>query len=55
MKTKIKHNLAYFLPRNAPIFIINCPDFAPISSTLLMPRFSFELTKDSDLLVISSF
>jgi hypothetical protein len=47
INTKIIHNLACFLPRNAPIFIINCPDFAPISSTLQLPRFAYGLTKDS--------
>ena len=34
--------------RIAPIFIINCPDFAHISSTFQLPRFPFCFTKDSD-------
>ena len=44
----MEHSLACFLPRIAPIFIINCPDLAPILTTFQLPRFPFGLTKDSD-------
>ena len=47
IKSKLELPMACFLARNAPIFILNCPDFAPISTTFQLLRFLFGLTKDS--------
>jgi hypothetical protein len=48
IKTKVEHNLASFLPRNAPILSeisLILSEIAPISSTFQLPLFLFSLTK----------